>query len=87
MQTLKVLYNNNCTFITDIVNKFKDYFYIELYNYDSKQKKKVKLMMEDFGTLNLPLIIFQDENLKDIFAIWSENNPDWEKEILNKLNN
>ena len=43
--------------------------------------------MEDFGTTNLPLIIFQDENLKDIFAIWSENNPDWEKEILNKLNN
>ena len=87
MQTLEVLYHNNCTFIIDIVNKFKDYFYIELYNYDSKQKKKVKLMMEDFGTLNLPLIIFQDENLKDIFAIWSENNPDWEKEILTKLNN
>ena len=87
MQTLKVLYNNNCTFIIDIVNKFKDYFYIELYNYDSKQKRKIKLMMEDFGTTNLPLILFQDENLKDIFAIWSENNPDWEKEILNKLNN
>ena len=82
MKTIKVIYNNDTNFIVDIINNFADRAYIELYNYDkSKKRGSLRKMQEEHGSRNLPLIIFQDENLKDIMAIWSENNPDWEKEI------
>lgn len=87
MKTLKVIYNNQTTFIVDIAEKFKDFFHLELFNYDSKQKKKTKLLMEDFGTMNFPLIIIQDENLETVSAIWSESSPNWEDEIDEILKN
>ena len=40
--------------------------------------------MTIFGTKLLPLIVFEDENLKEYNAIWSERNPDWAEEI-NKI--
>lgn len=86
MKTLKVLYNKDTDFILDTVNKFKDKAYLEFYdtgNYN--QRGKVRALQEDYGTKNLPLVIFEDENLHSIAAIWAENNPDWEKEINYKL--
>ena len=37
------------------------------------------------GTKNVPLIVFEDENLQEVSAIWSEQNPDWKSEILKNL--
>ena len=42
--------------------------------------------MTRFGTKNVPLVVFENENLDEYAAIWSEQNPDWEKEISDKLN-
>jgi len=82
MKTIKVLYDNETSFIIDVVQKFNNKAYIELFNFNKYKKRgTLRKMQEEHGTRNLPLIIFQDENLKDIMAIWSENNPDWEKEI------
>ena len=33
MKTLKVIYNNQTTFIVDVAEKFKDFFHLELFNY------------------------------------------------------
>ena len=43
--------------------------------------------MERYGTRNFPLLVFEDENLEEYGAIWSESKPDWEKEIIKKLSN
>ena len=86
MKTIKVLYNNSNSAILDIVDKFRGRAYIESYNSNNyNDRSKVRQIQEDYGTKNSPLIIFEDENLNSIGAIWSENKPDWEKEIDNKL--
>lgn len=41
--------------------------------------------MERYGTKNIPLVVFEDENLQEYGAIWSESNPDWKSEIIKKL--
>ena len=82
MKTLKVVYNNQTSFILDIVDQFKDRLYLETYNYNVyKQRKVLKELQENLGSKNYPLLVFEDENLELIAAIWSESNPDWEKEI------
>ena len=48
---------------------------------DYKQKKKAIPILTRHGTLNVPLIVFADENLDEYAAIWSETNPDWKLEI------
>ena len=85
MKTIKVVYNNSTDFILPIIEKFKDIAYIELYNANIyKEKRKAKVLQEDYGTLNLPFLDFEDENLEGFAAIYSEASPDWEKEI-NKI--
>jgi hypothetical protein len=87
MLTIRVLYDNNTDFIVPIVNNFKEVAYIELLNMStSKKRSKIRKLQEDFGSKNFPLIIFQDENLINFNAIWSENTPDWNIEITKKLN-
>ena len=86
MKIIKVIYNSDTKFIKEIVNKFSDTSIIEAYNCEFyKHKKKAREIMERFGTKKVPLIVFEDENLEEYTAIWSESNPDWEKEIKNKL--
>ena len=43
--------------------------------------------MTRHGTKEVPLIVFADENLQEVSAIWSEQKPDWKEEILKNLNN
>ena len=88
MKTIKVVYNNSTNFILEIVNKFKDQAYIELYNFDIyKERGKVRVLQENYGTKAFPFVVFEDENLNGIAAIWSENNPDWVEKINEILNN
>ena len=42
-------------------------------------------MQTRFGSKNFPLLIFEDENLEEIAAIWSEEDPEWEAWIAHTL--
>lgn len=87
MKIIKVVYNNDSNFILDILNKVSGNNIIESYNLDyNKDKKGAYPLMTRFGTKNVPLVVFTNENLDEYDALWSENNPDWEKEIKKKLN-
>ena len=87
MEVIKVIYNDETNFIVDIVNTIKEKHLLELYNTDfHKDKKKAREILERHGTKNLPLVVFENENLDEYAAIWSEQNPDWRVEINNKLN-
>lgn len=87
MNVIKVLYNKDTVFIKDIVNKFKEGNILEFYNSDIlKEAKKMRPIQTRFGTTKLPLIVFENENLEEVFAIWKESNPNWEESIKNYLN-
>ena len=87
MKVIKVVYNNETKFIVDIVNAIKEKHLLELYNTDfHKDKKKAREILERHGTRNLPLVVFENENLEEYAAVWSEQNPNWRVEINNKLN-
>ena len=87
MKIIKVVYNNDCSFISDIVDSISERTIIEKYNISyHKDKKKGYSLMQEFGALSLPLIVLENENLENYDAIWNESNPDWKKEIERKLN-
>ena len=87
MKVIKVIYNAESEFILRVVEKITSKHILELYRTDyHKDKKKSREILERHGTKNLPLIVFENENLDEYAAIWSEQNPDWEKEINIKLN-
>jgi len=88
MKIIKVIYDSNCKFILDIINNLPNKrIFIETYNYESKaEQKTARGILTRFGTKNLPLIVFEDENLVEYNAIWSERNPNWEEEINKILN-
>lgn len=87
MKIIKVIYNSESEFILGIVDTVPAKHIIEKYNMDfHKDKKKAREILERHGTKNLPLIVFENENLDEYAAIWSEQNPDWRVEINNKLN-
>lgn len=88
MKITKVIYDNNTEFIVRIVKKITKEKLTEYYNIDDyKQKKKALPIMTRHGTNEVPLIVFADENLQEVSAIWSEQKPDWNLEILKQLNN
>lgn len=75
MKVIKVVYNNQTS---DILNILKDEriknVIIETYNIDFfKDKKKAIPIMTRFGTKEVPLIVFADENLIEYSAIWKES--------------
>ena len=88
MKILKVIYDNNTSFILDILVQISIKIYIETYNISHyKSYKKAIPILTRFGTKNVPLIVFEDENLQEYGAIWSESNPDWKLEIFKILSN
>lgn len=87
MKILKVIYDDSTQFILDIVRNLPFKVYLEEYTIsDYRQKKKALPIMTRHGTINVPLIVFEDENLKEYAAIWSESNPDWAAAINTILN-
>lgn len=78
---IRIVYDSNCEFILDYI---PDIIRVETYNLDHyKEKKKALPIMVRNGTKNVPLIVFVKNGIEDK-VIWSEQNPDWEKEI-NKI--
>lgn len=87
MKFVKVIYDNDSEFILEIINKHVKSEFLELYNISyRKDKRKAREILERHGTKNVPLIVFENENLEECDAIWSESKPDWEKEIIKKSN-
>ena len=88
MRLTKVIYNDSTEFVVGIVSKLTKKNLTEYYNIDDyKQRKKALPIMTRHGTKEVPLIVFADENLQEVSAIWSEQKPDWKEEILKNLNN
>lgn len=88
MRIVKVVYDDESDYIMDIVLNISQIKYLEAYNIsDYRQKKKALPIMTRNGTKNVPLVVFEDENLQEVSAIWSEQNPDWKTEIIKKLTN
>lgn len=86
MKVIKVLYNKSSNFIIDIVDSFEDVAIIEKIDADfHKNAKRVRGIQTSFGTKNFPLVIFEDENLIEVAAIWPEHNPDWKEKIQTTL--
>lgn len=87
MKIIKIIYDDDTCFILDIVERVEKPKWIEQYNIsDYRQKKKALPIMTRHGTKQVPLIVFEDENLQEYAAIWNESNPDWEKAINKILN-
>ena len=85
MKILKVIYDDTSKFILDVLINISVKIYLEEYNISNyKEKKKALPIMTRWGTKNVPLLVFEDENLNEYNAIWSERNPDWLIEI-NKI--
>jgi hypothetical protein len=88
MKIIKVIYDDSSKYILDIIKNVEIKIYLEEFNYNiNKDRKKAIPIMTRHGTKNLPLIVFEDENLEEFAAIWSESNPDWLQEINKILNN
>ena len=86
MRFVKVIYDNSSNYIVEIIKKISNLTLIEYYNIDvNREKRKAIPIMVRHGTKNVPLIVFEDENLQEVSAIWSEQNPDWKSEILKNL--
>ena len=87
MRFIKVIHDDSTKDIIDLVKEVSNTSLIEFYNLDvNHQKKKAIPIMVRHGTKNVPLIVFEDENLQEVSAIWSEQNPDWKSEIIKNLN-
>jgi uncharacterized membrane protein YoaT (DUF817 family) len=75
MKIIKVIYNNQTTNILDELKNIKINHILETYNIDFyKDRKKAIPIMTRFGTKNVPLIVFADENMEEYAAIWNESN-------------
>ena len=86
MRFVKVIYDNNSNYIVEIIKEISNITLVEYYNIDVNQEKRKAIpIMVRHGTKNVPLIVFEDENLQEVSAIWSEQNPDWKSEILKNL--
>jgi hypothetical protein len=82
VKIIKVVYDDESKFIIDIISKIEGKFIFEAYNISYyKDSKKARGIMERHGTKQVPLIVFENENLDEFAAIWSETNPDWLEEI------
>ena len=87
MKILKVIYDDDTKFILDIVRNLPFKVYLEEYTIsDYRQKKKALPILTRHGTGNVPLVVFEDENLEEYAAVWSESNPDWFAAINTILN-
>lgn len=85
MKVIKIVYDTDTRYILDIVDQIELTIYVEHYNISNhKQKLRAIPIMTRHGTRKVPLLVFEDENLKEYAAIWSESNPDWLTEI-NKI--
>lgn len=79
---IRIIHDENSKYILNYIPEDVE---VEIYNIDfDKEKKKAIPIMVRNGTRNVPLITLV-ENGEETKVIWSETNPDWEKEIKKLL--
>ena len=79
-QLIRVVYDENCKFILDIIEKYN--IKKETYSLNHNKEKKLAIpILTRNGTKNVPLIEFVDEEGEESKVIWSETNPNWEQEL------
>lgn len=84
-QLIKVVYDENCKFILDIVEKYN--IKKETYNLNHYKEKKLGIpILTRNGTRNVPLITLVDSSGEENKVIWSESNPNWKEELDELLN-
>lgn len=87
MQAIRVVYDDNCRFILDILDSIEFGIRVETYDYNHfKERKKALPIMTRNGTRNLPVIEFVNDEGEESDVIWSETNPDWKEEIIRIAN-
>ena len=78
MKIIKLVYNNNTKSTIDLLKDIPRTI-LETYNYDHyKERKKAIPIMTRHGAKQFPFIVFENENLEEYAAYWSES-----KKILN----
>jgi len=83
-QLIKVVYDEDCKFILDIIETYD--IKKETYNLNHYKEKKLGIpILTRNGTRKVPLVTLIDETGEENKVIWSENNPDWKKELDNLL--
>jgi len=86
MKVIKVVYNNESKHILNAFQDLSEKAILESFNYDYyKDKKRAISIMTTYGTKELPLIVFEDENLDGYAAIWKEDNLSINNELINKF--
>ena len=74
MKVVKVAYNNDSEDILNVFQDLSEKIVLESFNYDHhKERKHALVLMTNYGAKKLPLIVFEDENLKGYAAIWNED--------------
>lgn len=87
MKILKVIYNEKTSYILDLIDMVPIKIIINKFNIDNyKEKKKAIPIMTRHGTTQVPLLVFENENLDEYAAIWSESKPNWIEAIIKILN-
>lgn len=87
MKILKVIYNEKTSYILDFIDMVPIKIIINKFNIDNyKEKKKAIPIMTRHGTTQVPLLVFEDENLNEYAAIWNESKPNWVEAIIRILN-
>ena len=86
MKQINIIYNQDCEYVLNIVNKYcKDDIIKTTYNTDNyKERKKALPIMVRNGTKNVPLITLINEDDEEYKVLWSENHDgvlDWENSI------
>lgn len=85
MRIIKLVYNNDTKATIDLVSNIPRTI-VELYNYDNyKDKKKAIPIMTRHGAKKLPFIVFEDENLEEYTAYWSESKKELTSKLINEL--
>ena len=86
MKVVKIVYDKASKYIIDLFDEFEDEIMLELYNYDSKQKKDCIPILTKYGAREKPLIVFENE-MGEYAAHWAESNEDITPELIRKYLN
>lgn len=88
MKIVKLVFDNSCAYVLDVLEELDEKIILETYNIDHyKEKKSAIPIMTRFGTKKVPLLVFSDENLIEYAAHWAESNEEITVELIKKYIN
>ena len=79
-QLIRVVYDENCEFILDIIKEYDIQNETYSLNHYKEKKKGIPILVRN-GTRNVPLVALVNENGEESKVLWSENNPNWKREL------